>query len=84
MNVQAVEAGKYKTMGAYWKPLTQEEIGILQRQVDKIHGQFKMAVNRYREIPEEFMQGQCFDGQEAVEIGLVDGLVQDIDELLGE
>lgn len=84
VNVQAIEAGKYKTMGAYWKPLTAEEIGMIQKQVDKIHTQFKAAVNRYREIGDQFMQGQCFDGQEAVEIGLVDGLVQDIEELLEE
>lgn len=82
VNIQPFEAGKYKTMGAYWKPLTKEESEMIQKSVDKIFGQFKAAVTRYREIPDQFMQGQCFDGQEAAEIGLVDGLVESMDDIM--
>jgi ClpP class serine protease len=74
--------GKYKLMGAYWKPLSREEEAILQGEVDKIHEQFKDAINLRREIPEEYMQGQTFDGPEALEAGLIDGLVEDLQELV--
>jgi signal peptide peptidase SppA len=80
--MQSIQAGKYKLMGAYWKPLTDEEEAMLQADVDKTHAQFKDAINLRREVPDEFMQGQCFDGPEAVEAGLLDGLVESIEELL--
>jgi signal peptide peptidase SppA len=81
-NMQAISAGKYKLMGAYWKPLSDEEKKMLQKEVDQIHAEFKSAVNLNREIPDEFMQGQIFDGREAAEIGLTDGIVADIEEVL--
>lgn len=80
--MQCISAGKYKTMGAYWKPLSDEETQILQASVDKIHEQFKEAINNRRQVADEFMQGQTFDGPEALSAGLVDGLVDELDELL--
>lgn len=82
VNMQAISAGKFKLMGAYWKPLTDEEKAILQTRVDKIHAQFKDAILSRRQISDEFMQGQIFDGREACEIGLCDGEVDDIEELI--
>jgi len=82
IKIQEFFAGKYKTMGAYWKSLSEEESAMLQASVDKIHAQFKEAVETRREVADEFMQGQIFDGPEAVEAGLVDGLVESIEELL--
>lgn len=84
INVQAISAGEHKLMGAYWKPLTDDEKKIIQAQVDKIYAQFKAAVNSRRQISADKMQGQIFDGLEAVEIGLVDGIVDDLYELLEE
>jgi signal peptide peptidase SppA len=81
-NVQAISAGKYKLLGAFWKPLTDEERAMLQADVDKIYGQFKQAVTMQRSLKAEFMQGQIFDGETAVEIGLCDGLVECLEELL--
>ena len=81
-NMQAISAGKYKLMGAYWKPLTDEEKALLQKDVDSIHADFKSAVNLNREIADEHMEGQIFDGKEAAEIGLTDGTVSDIEEVL--
>ena len=84
VNIQEISAGKYKTMGAYWRTLTPEEKASIQKDVDKIYVAFKAAVNLRREVTEEFMQGQQFDGEEAMEHGLCDGLVDGIDELLSE
>lgn len=80
--MQAISAGKYKLLGAYWKPLTAEETKLLQAEVDKIHDQFKDVVNLRREVADEYMEGQMFDGPEALDAGLIDGLVEDLDELL--
>jgi len=82
-NLQEFSAGKYKTMGAYWKPLTEEEKGMIQAKVDKIYAQFKEAVNAKRTIADTHMQGQTFDGLEALEIGLVDGVADGLYELQG-
>jgi signal peptide peptidase SppA len=82
VKVQEFSAGKYKTMGAYWKPLTKEESAMIQDGVDKIYEQFKEAVQTRRVVDDEFMQGQIFDGEEAVEAGLVDGLVESIEEVI--
>lgn len=82
MNMQAISAGKYKLLGAYWKPLAPDETAMLQDDVDKIYGQFKTAVNLNREISDEYMQGQIFDGEQACQIGLCDGLYDSMDDLL--
>lgn len=84
VNVQAISAGKYKLMGAYWKPLTDEEKSMLQADVEKIYGQFKRDMVRWREIQDEFMQGQIFDGERAVEVGIADGLVMGMEEILSD
>lgn len=84
VEMQAISAGKYKLLGAYWKPLSDEEKAMLQARVDKIYANFKTAVQTHREVSDEFMQGQTFDGEEACENGLCDGLVDIIDDLLSE
>ncbi len=81
-NLQVFQAGKFKTMGGEWKPLSKEEGEQIQRSVDKIHKQFKEAMQTRREVSDEHMQGQIFDGMEALEIGLIDGLVDSIEEIL--
>jgi protease-4 len=81
-NIQEISAGKFKTMGAYWKPLTSDERAMIQADVDRVYGQFKEAVNSRREVADKNMQGQVFNGEEAVRIGLVDGLVESLDEIL--
>jgi protease-4 len=81
-NMQAISAGKYKLMGAYWKPLSDEEKKMLQKEVDQIYEDFKSAVNLNREVSDEFMQGQIFDGKQAQEIGLIDGCVDDLEDVL--
>lgn len=82
--MQEFHAGKFKTAGAWWKPMTTEEQAMVQARVDKIYLQFKEAVNSRREIPDEYMQGQIFDGEEGVRAGLVDGIVDDLPELLDD
>jgi ClpP class serine protease len=83
VNLQEFSAGKYKTMGAYWKPLSKEEGKMIQESVDKIYEQFKEAIQMRRQVADEFMQGQTFDGPEAMWAGLIDGVVEGMEELVG-
>lgn len=83
-NMQAFSAGKHKLMGAYWKPLDDEEKALIQSRVDKLFVQFKEEVQLHREIEAKYMEGQTFDGDEALEIGMTDGLVDSISELVEE
>jgi signal peptide peptidase SppA len=84
-NMQAISAGKYKLMGAYWKPLSSEETAILQGQIDKIWAGFKAAVCQVRSCTEDAMgNGLIFDGEEAAERGLTDGVVESLDDILDE
>lgn len=83
-NMQAIFAGKYKLLGAYWKPLTDDERAIIQRGVDKIYAAFKEAMASQRQVSDaNFGNGLVFDGEEAQELGFIDGLVEDFDEVLG-
>lgn len=84
IKVNPISAGKYKLTGASFKPMTDDERAMIQAGVDKIYGQFKAAVTRNREIADEYLQGQVFDGEEAVKYGFCDGLVESITDLLDQ
>ena len=79
----AIFAGKYKLLGASFKPLADDERKILQDGVDKIYAQFKEAMESYRMVSDEnFGNGLVFDGDEAAELGFTDGVVESMDEIL--
>ncbi len=82
VKMNSVQAGKYKLLGAWWKPMSAEEETILQTRVDKLHAEFKTAVSHYRQVEARYLEGQVFDGQEAAQIGMIDGLVEDIADIL--
>lgn len=82
VKVNAISSGKYKLLGASFKPLTDEERDMLQTESDRIHAQFQQAVNAVREVSLANLQGQIYRGEEAAGIGLTDGTVQDLDEVL--
>ncbi len=83
VKVNAIFAGKYKLLGAYWKPLEEDERKILQVGVDKIYKQFKEAMESHRMVSDEnFGNGLVFDGEEAAALGFTDGTVESIDDIL--
>ena len=85
VTVNAISAGKFKLIGAYWKEMTAEERKILQRGVDKIYDQFKAAMEVRRAVSDEnFGNGLVFDGEEAAAIGFTDGVVEDMEEILDD
>ncbi|RBP42432.1 signal peptide peptidase SppA [Roseimicrobium gellanilyticum] len=72
ITVNLMKAGKFKAMGASFKPLEDEERKMMQASVDRIHADFKAAVTSLRRVKPESMEGQWFDGREALACGLVD------------
>jgi ClpP class serine protease len=76
-------AGKHKGMGLPGKPLSQEDRVLLQARVTEINGWFTTSVLAARpKVSEETMQGQTFNGPEAVSRGLADGVVGSWEEFL--
>lgn len=75
LKVNVMQGGKWKTMGAEWKPLEDDEREKLQQGVDAMYAQFKAAVNAKRpQVEDSTMQGQWMTGSEGETLGLVDEL----------
>lgn len=81
-NVVDISAGKWRLSGTWFRPLQPEDRAMFQAQVDRTHAQFKAAVTANTKIDDQYLQGQVFDGDQAVEIGLADGLVDCIGDLI--
>lgn len=81
LKVNAISAGKFKLAGASFKPMTDEERGMFQADVDKIYTEFKDAVTSKRNIKEEDLQGQCFTGVDAINKGYSDGFANNLQEV---
>jgi signal peptide peptidase SppA len=82
VKVNAIYAGEMKLAGAYFKPMTDKERAMFQERTDKIYSQFKEAVTANRPISDDYMQGQVFDGEDAVKFGLASGTVDSIEDLI--
>lgn len=82
IRVNAFSAGKWKLAGSSFKPMTDEERSMFQARVERAYGQFVEAVSRNRTIPQEAMEGQSLDGEQAVEAGLSDGIFPCLDDVL--
>lgn len=82
-SLELFAAGKHKAMGMPFRGLSEEEREMLQANVDSIYADFKNAVvsNRPR-VEDATMQGQMFRAPEALERGLVDGIVGDWEEFI--
>jgi signal peptide peptidase SppA len=75
LKINVMQAGKWKTMGAEWKKLEDDEREKLQAGVIALHVQFKAAVNAKRpQVAADSMEGQWMTGEEGMELGLVDEL----------
>jgi protease-4 len=83
-----IKSGPYKDVGSPLQPLSPEGRAILQSVVDSVHGQFVRTVAAGRRLPErkvrELADGRVYSGEQAKNVGLVDGLgnLEDTIELL--
>jgi protease-4 len=74
-----IKAGKYKDLGSPSRAMTDEEKALLDASIAVTHQQFIGDILRTREDkltakPDVFAQGQIFNGEEALKLGLVDEL----------
>lgn len=85
VSVNFIKDGKYKGMGAPFKPLTDDERAMFQAEVDKIGQMFRTAVNSKRpKVSIDTMQGQSFFGDNALQAGLLDAIVPDLSSALAQ
>lgn len=82
VKVNAIYSGKYKLLGASFKPLEDEEREMLQTESARIHAQFKSAVKAVRNVDDQYLEGQVFGGEEAAGIGITDGVYRDLESVL--
>ncbi len=71
-----VKTGKYSDFGTVTRPLTDYEIKILQKEVDRIYLTFVSRVSEGRNLSfeevDEIGQGRIWSGIQAVQLGLAD------------
>jgi len=74
-----IKSGKHKDMGAFYRPMTDEEMALLQEMINDTYQQFYAAVKAGRpDIADEslrvYADGRIFTGARAKAIGLIDDL----------
>jgi ClpP class serine protease len=80
IKIDVIASDKFKGAGAYGTPLTPEQREHFQSQVLKFSGMFKDHIRANRLVDESSMQGQSFIGSDAEDAGLVDKIVDDVEE----
>lgn len=82
-----IAAGDFKGQGTPGVPVTAEFLALLQSGVDRINAKFLAAVRAGREVggkklADADLQGQWFDGEQAVEKNLADATALNLAEVL--
>lgn len=74
---------KFKAMGLPGTSLTDEQKTYLQDSVNKSYNEFVSLVSSNRKkVSEDALSGKMFDAEEAVNNGLADGIINDLDSLI--
>ncbi len=84
VKVQVFSSGKYKGMGVPGTSLTKDQAALMQQRIMDMADSFYEHVREMRgeDIADETMQGQTFQGESAVEAGLLDQVVDGLEEVL--
>ena len=82
IKVDVITSGKYKGAGVPGTSLTPEQRQNIQERVNKLAARFKAAVTSERDVPESAMEGQTFDGEDALAVNLVDDLGGSVDDAI--
>lgn len=80
--VDLVTSGKYKGAGYPGTSLTLDQRANFQSQCDQLAEMFKTTVENHRFVARDSMHGQTFIGREALRVGLVDEVTNDIRQKL--
>jgi len=79
-----ITSGPLKATGAQGTSLTPEQFDYLQGMVNSAADKFKAFVLNHRpSVPDSAMQGQVFYGDDALDNGLVDAVVDDLETVKG-
>lgn len=81
LKVNVFASGAIKGAGTPGTSLTPEQEQYLQGIVDKFAGMFKARVSKNRLVDEKYMDGRTFIGSDAMEVGLVDEIVDDVEQV---
>lgn len=80
---ELIVSGRYKGLGAPGTSLTKDHREHLQARVDTMFEMFASHLEEVRPgMSRELMQGQVFKGQEAVGLGVIDGLAADVYQVI--
>ena len=87
-NFTLIQAGRYKTVGSPYKPLSEGDHSVIQSEVDYIYAAFVRAVAKHRgaseaDVLSDMADGRIFIGNQAVKAGLVDN-VSTFDALIAD
>lgn len=82
VKVEVFKAGKFKAAGAMATALTEEQRDAKIAGLNEMHEEFKAVVTANRPIAAEHLEGQTFSGKRAAEIGMVDGVVSGLAEVI--
>ncbi len=73
---QVVKTGPHKDQGSLYRPLTEEELEMLQTMLEESLDRFVDAIVEGRDMPEQQVRqvadGRIMSGQRAIELGLAD------------
>jgi signal peptide peptidase SppA len=77
VKVTLFSAGKFKTLGHPFEPMTDEQAALVQAEIDTVYAMFANAVARGRGVPAAgvkagFGQGWVVGAKEAVKLGMAD------------
>jgi signal peptide peptidase SppA len=85
IKLELFAAGDYKAMGIAGNPLTDTQRAFLTEMVGRIYAQFTGFVRARRgAVADSTMQGQWFDGAQAVSLNLADRCVSGLPEVVAE
>lgn len=83
IKLELFKRGKFKAIGVMGNPLDKAAREFLDRDIGRINDRFQAAVRAARPgVADSTMEGQWFDGEEAVELRLADEVVASVDEVV--
>lgn len=83
IKLELFKRGKYKAIGVMGNPLDEHAREFLDRDVQRTNDRFTAAVRAHRPgVADETMEGQWFDGEEAVQLKLADEVVGSVGEVV--
>ena len=88
ISMTLISAGKFKTEGNPFGPLTDEALAAIQKSVDNYYAMFTKAVSRGRgvsigQVRDGMGQGRCLSATDALAETMIDG-VMDFDEVVAK